>query len=273
MNTDYWTKVTEPNYEDIFWNIPEQKTGDVLVLGGNSGAFATEIRNAEFLNSVPVRNVRLLFPDALRGKIPPLPGIDYAPSTDSGSFAKSQIINDAILATNGTLLSGDLSKNSATAIAIIEAIKATTKRAGNKIEAEQTPVVISRDAVDLLTADFAEIIDRPNITLVASMIQLQKIFRSVLYPKMLMLSAPLLNIVETLHKFTLSYPTTILTFHEGNIIIVKEGKILTIALDKTNYTPLSLWAGTLASKILALNLWNGEKKLEATAAALFWDAR
>ena len=33
-----------------------------------------------------------------------------------------------------------------------------------------------------------------------------------------MLSAPLLNIVETLHKFTLSYPITILTFHEGNII-------------------------------------------------------
>ena len=100
------------------------------------------------------------------------------------------------------------------------------------------------------------------------MAQLQKIFRAVYYPKVLMLSSPLAQVVETLHKFTLTYPATILTFHEGQILVASDGKIISTPIETTNYTPISLWSGELASRVLAMNLFTPGQPLAATAAAI-----
>lgn len=260
MNLDYWQKTDKVLSEDIFWNIPEQKTGTLAIVGGNSQSFSTEIKQTEFLNSLNLKEVRLMLPDSLKSKVPPVPGIVFAPSTESGSFNKSNELEFILKDSDLTLLSGDFSKNSATAIAIIKAIKKSEK-----------PIVLVRDTVDLIVESAEEIIEKDNLIFIATMAQLQKLFRSLMYPKMILLSSPILPIIETLHKFTLSYKTTILTFHQGQIIIANNGKIITTPIEKTNYVPISLFTSELSAKIAALNLWNPQKTLESTHSAIFWN--
>lgn len=246
--------------EDILWSIPEQRTGTLNLLGGHSGSFATEVKLAEFLNTLPLKEVRLTLPDALKSKLPPLPGLTFVPATDSGSFAKSPELTAAFKDADLTLVAGDLSKNSATAIAISEAIKRAEK-----------PVVLTRDAIDLITPEAAQLVEHPGLTLVATMAQLQKLFRALYYPKMLLLSAPLQPVTEALHKFTLSYPCTILTLHNGQLIVAQGGRTANTQLNKTSYTAISLWSGQLAARIAALTLWNPNRTFDATLAALAWE--
>ena len=259
MNLDYWQKLDAPKSENIFWNVPEQNTGILQIIGGNSNNFSHEIKQAEFLNTLNLKEVRLLLPDALRSKIPPVPGVNFAPSTESGSFDKSAELDFAMQDADATLLSGDFSKNSATAIAMAAAIKKSEK-----------PLTLVRDTLDLVSESAEEFIEKENLTLVTTMAQLQKLLKNLMYPKMVLLSSPLLPVVETIHKFTLSYPVTILTFHQGQIIVAKNGDVITTPLDKTPYTPIGLFTGDLAAKITVLNLWSPGKNLEATHSALFW---
>ncbi len=259
QNLDYWTKITEKKpYQDLEWNIPEQKTGQVNIIGGNSSSFAAVAKTADFISSTfPVKSLGILLPDALRGKIPPIPGVNFLSSTESGSFAKSSAMAEYVEAADFSIFIGDLSKNSATAIAISDAIKNSTKN-----------VLLTRDTIDLVCPEMPNIIERENLFVVGSMAQLQKLFRAVYYPKMLLLSQPLLPVVETLHKFTLSYPITILTFHQEQIIVASHGQVATMPIENTSYAPLSLWNGELAAKIALNNLYTPGKPLEATVFSI-----
>lgn len=256
---DYWVK--NPNlklFKDLEWNIPEQKSGTLNIIGGNSGSFSTVIHTAEFLfKTFPIKKLNILLPDSLKSKVPPLPDITFLPSTESGSINKSSTLNDFIDSADFTLIVGDVSKNSATSIALSNAIKNTTR-----------PVLLTRDAIDSVSSEMTNLIEREGFYLIGSLAQIQNIFRSVYYPKMILLSQPLLPIIEALHKFTLSYPTTILTFHQDQIIVASGGKVVTTPLEKTSYTPISLWDGQLAGKISAMNLFTPNKPLEASVSAL-----
>ncbi len=256
---DYWTKITEKKpYSDLEWNIPEQKTGSVNIIGGNSSSFAVVAKTAEYVSSsFPIRGLNILLPDSLRNKVPPIVGVNFLPSTESGSFAKSPLMAEYVESADFTIFIGDLSKNSATSIAISDTLKNTTKR-----------VLLTRDAIDIAGPEMVNIIDREGLFIVGSMMQLQKLFRAVYYPKMILLSQPLLPIIETLHKFTLSYPVTIVTFHQEQIIIANGGKINTVPISNTNYNPLSLWNGELAAKIALNNLYTPGKPLEATTFSI-----
>ena len=279
---DYWQKQNEPLFRDLEWNFPEQKSGTVAIIGGNGNSFSSAVKLAEYLGrTYPVKRAELYLPDSLRGKLPPVPGINFVPSTESGSIAKSDELNSAVSRADFSIFSGDLSKNSATTIAVTEAIRgvadgAMTAGAGAATGGNRTtgtvvggPVLLARDAVDLITPSIAEFIDTRPLFLVASMVQLQKIFRSLLYPKMLLLSQPLMPTVETLHKFTLSYENcTIVTLHQEQIIVAAHGRIITTPLGKTKYTPLTLFTGALPADLAAYNLWNPGSPLEATCASL-----
>lgn len=261
-NFEYWQKQTKPLYPDLAWNIPEQKTGRVNVIGGNSQSFSTIIRTAEFLNhNFPLQKVVTILPDALRSKLPPLENLTFVPSTNSGAFANSFELKKIFTQNDFHLIAGDLSQNAETAIAITDAVKQS-----------ENPILITRDAVDLLAPTFNQIIMQPQLFLVCSMSQLQKIFRALYYPRMIMLSQPLLPVIETLHKFSLTYHNvTILTFHQKNLIVAHAGKITTTHIKDTAYSPISLWSGQLAGKITALNLFNPNSPLEATTAAILFE--
>lgn len=272
LNSDlsYWKKQTRPLFPDLAWNIPTQKIGHALIVGGNSQGFSTVIRTSEFIaKNYPFAYVTTLLPDALRGKLPPFSNLELLPSTASGSFAKSFQLDDYFIRNDATLVIGDLSKNSATADAIANAIL-SAYRPDEPITSppNSAPIVITRDSVDLLANEMSRILARPNTFIVASMAQLQKIFRAVYYPRMVMLSQPLLPTIETLHKFTLTYPITILTFHQENIIVAHGGNVATTPIANTEYSPISLWSGPLAARILTMNAFNPNKPFEATVASI-----
>lgn len=287
LNSDlsYWQKQTKPLFPDLTWNIPEQKTGNLAIIGGNSQTFSTVIRISEYASkNFPLASVKTYLPDALRGKLPTITNLEFLPSTESGSFAKSFQLNAHVAHADATLLIGDLSKNSATAIALADAISETPDSGPqNSANSSKTipnseginpnsskPLVITRDSVDLLAPEAGRWLTRTNTFVVASMAQLQKLLRAVYYPRMLLLSQPLIPVLETLHKFTLTYPVTLVTFQTENIIVASGGNVTTTKLIDTTYSPLTLWSGQLATKILALNLYNPGKPLEATTAALLY---
>lgn len=246
---------------DILWSLPERKTGKVNVVGGNAQSFATVVKVGEELGTLNLETARMVVPDSLRGKLPPVPEISFAPGNSAGSFKKSPELAAAVEDADAALIIGDLSRNSETAIALAEAVRPAVK-----------PVVVARDAVDLLAPEMGALLEKPNLVLVGSAAQLQKVFRAVYYPKMLLLSMPLVAVVETLHKFTLTYPVTILTFHAEKILVAGGGKVYGFDVSETEYTPVSLWSGALASKIVALACWH-PNLLEATAAAVTFDPR
>lgn len=261
----YWRKQSQPLFDNLLWNIPEQKTGHIAVVGGNSQNFSTVVRISEFINQTfPVKTLTTVLPDALRGKLPPLPNLDFLPSTESGSFAKSRQLELAISNPDATLIIGDLSRNSATAVALSDAITSSMPQD----ETLPNLLVLARDSIDLLASEAGRWLSRPNTVIIASMAQLQKLFRAIYYPRMILLSQPLIPTLETLHKFTLTYPATLLTFHQDNIIVAQGGEVSTTHLVDTDYSPISLWSGQLAARVTALNLYNPKQNFAATTAAI-----
>lgn len=256
---DYFQKTKgEKLYQDLEWNLPEQKTGHLSLIGGNSQNFANVVKTAESLSQTfPIKTLSVVLPDALSKKLPPLPGLVFTPSSESGSFKKSEELNTAVSSADFSLILGDLSKNSATAIAIAEAVRAAN-----------SPVLLTRDSIDLIAPELNSLLEEKFLIFLGSMPQIQKVFRAVYYPKMLMLSMPLLPAVEALHKFTLTYSSTIITLHQEQILIASGGKVIAVPLEKTPYSPLSLWGGELAARIAGYNLYNPGNPLEATAAAV-----
>lgn len=284
LNSDlsYWQKQSKSLYPDLIWNLPERKTGNLVIVGGNIQTFSTVIRISEYAaKTFPFASVKTLLPDALRGKLPTLSNLELLPSTASGSFAESFQLKTFIARADATLVIGDLSKNSATAVALADSISETSAQNSPNSGLEHSnsntddtnfpkPLVLTRDSVDLLVPEAGRWLLRKNIFVVASMAQLQKLFRAVYYPRILLLSQPLLSTVETLHKFTLTYPCTIVTFQEGNIIVASNGNISTTKLVDTTYSPLTLWSGQLATNLLAFNLYNPKKPFEASTAAVLF---
>ncbi len=264
LSTDlsYWEKQSsKPLFPDLFWNIPEQKTGTISLIGGNSQNFSAIVRTAEYLNhTFPLKKVTTVLPDSLKTKLPALENVEFTPSTSSGSFAKSRDLEKFFDNSNFTFIAGDLSHNAETAVAFTDAIKHSI-----------TPLLLTRDSIDLLAPTFSQIVEHPALFLVGPMLQLQKVFRALFYPRMILLSQPLVPVVETLHKFTLTYTNiTILTFHEANLIVASNGNISTTHLVDTDFTPLSLWSGQLAARVAALSLYNPGKPFDAATSAILY---
>lgn len=257
---DYFEKIEKKPSEDLAWNIPEKKFGTVNIVGGNSQSFKTEIKVAEFLGEkYPVETLNLVLPDVLKSKLPNLPNFCYLSSTESGSFKDGEEMAQALNSADFNLVLGDLSRNNVTARALVSACDFAEK-----------PLILTRDAVDLFSENVSEKnLMNENLILMASMPQLVKLLRAVYYPKMLLLSQSLVQVAEVLHKFTLSYPVSIITLHSDQILVAKNGEVRAVSLEKLGYSPMIIWQGELAAKILAFNLFNPNRFLDSTIFAIF----
>lgn len=256
---EYFEKVEENIAKDLLWNIPERKQGVVNVIGGNSQNFRTPVRVAEYLTEkYPVETVNLILPDALKSKLPPMPNFKFLESTETGSFADDTELVANINNGEHNLLIGDLSKNAITGKVVVSACVSSEK-----------PMLLTRDAVDLVADNNPEgILLNEKLAIFGSLAQIQKLLRAVYYPKMLLLSQSLVQVTEVLHKFTLSYPVGIVTLHNGQILIAKDGMVKAVPMGKSGYSPIMLWSGELAAKIVALNLYNPNDFISATIAAI-----
>jgi len=260
MNYPYWHKQTpeKPLYPELAWSKPEQKSraGKLGIIGGNKLSFISVAESYETTLKHGVGEVRVLLPSALKKSIPAsMTDVIYGASNISGSLSKDALTEMQALGawSTGILMIGDSGRNSETAI-LYE----------NFIQDYKGPLVITRDAIDLVKNSANTIVDRPNTLLVASFAQLQKLFQAVYYPKVLTFSMQLTNLVEALHKFTTTYPSSIVVFHRDTLLVASSGEVTS--------TPwadqMSIWRGKVASINAIYWIWNPEKILESTTASL-----
>jgi hypothetical protein len=260
MNIDhhYWQKQTPTNplFPDIEWSKPEQKSraGRLAIIGGNLHGFMSVAHSYQLATKTGAGQVRAVVPNALKKLLPTtLLDVVYSSSTISGGFAAG---DSTLLASldwsDVTLLIGDNGRSSETAIAL-EKLLETTK-----------PMIITRDSVDLLKNCSRDIVNRDNTGLILSFAQLQKLFGLVYYPKILSFSMQLMLLVEALHKFTITYPIWIATFHQDNLIIAHQGNVVTSAFSQ----PLMIWRGDVAVKSACYWMWNLSSPLESVSCSI-----
>lgn len=250
---DYWKKQKkQPLFPNIDTWQPEQRrfAGKLLIIGGSQGAFFAVAKAMETANKMGVGDVRVLLPDSLRGKLPKVPEIYFAKAEASGAFGKTALQEMLVQIewAETVLIAGDLGKNAETSVLFANLMKLCEK-----------PVFVVRDGVDVLTPDIMNwsMREAPMVVF-ATMSQLQKMLRTLYYPKVITLSMPMNQLIESLHKFTLSYPLTLVTYYEGQIVIARDGQVISEEISDTDYTQITLWDGSLQAKAAVLSLWNRE---------------
>ena len=253
-NLDYWHRQgTKKLYSDIDMMAPEQRrfAGKLLIIGGNKGMFFAVASALEAAKKFGIGEVRALMPDALKNQVPSTPELYFAEAEASGAFGRlalQEMLRQAEWA-DAVLLIGDSGKNAETSLAFAEFMDKCQK-----------PVYITRDAIETVTPSAADWAMRDYETgLLLTMPQLQKMLRAMYYPKVITLSMPTNQLVETLHKFTLSYPVAVATFHNDLIIVAEKGVVVTQSIFDTNLTPISIWSGALLVQAVVARLWNPEK--------------
>lgn len=255
----YWHKQTtgQPIYPDFEWSKPERRdqAGKLAIIGGNRLGFSGVADSYQAALEAGVGQVRVVLPDSLQKTVPPaLLDVIFAPSNSSGGLASAAL--DELMAASSwadvSLLIGDAARSSETAVLHEQLITKSTDK-----------LVISRDAIDLMRSASQIIVERPNTLLVMSFSQLQKLFQSVYYPKMLLFKMQLLQLVEALHKFTITYPVAIAVFHADNLVIAANGQVVSQEWAE----PMQIWRGQTATKAACYWLW-GDDALIATTASL-----
>ncbi len=259
-NLNYWRQQTtdKPLFPDIEWSKPEQrsKAGRLGIIGGSKLGFSGIAESYQTALGTGVGEVRVLLPDALKKSIPPaMTDVIYGATNPSGGLGAEAINELKAIGdwATGLLLIGDTGQNSETAV-LYE--KFVSKYNG--------PLIITRDAIDLLKSSSQTLVDRPNTLLVSSFAQLQKLFSAVYYPKVLTFSMQLTNLVEAIHKFTITYPIALMVFHNDTLLVAYGGEVTSTPC--TN--PMDVWRGKTATNAAVYWLWNPSKILESVTASL-----
>lgn len=260
MDYDYWRKQnpSKPLYPDVEWSKPERRdqAGRLGVIGGNKLGFAGVAEAYSVALDVGVGQVRVLLPDSLKSTIPRvISDTVFAPSTPSGSLAQAGLADMQALAdySSGILMIGDAGRNAETALVYEQFI--------SKYDGQLT---ITRDSIDLVKNSSHLLVERPNTLIVASFAQVQKLLQAVYYPKVMTFSLPLLQVVEIMHKFTITYPCTVAMLHRDHMIIAHDGQVVTQEWD----APMRIWRGETATRMASYWLWNPDKPLEATVSSV-----
>lgn len=260
MDLSYWLKQTTetPLFPDIEWSRPEQKThaGKLAIIGGNKLGFVAVGEAYNTATQLRAGQIRAILPDDLKKSIPAvITDAIYVASNPSGGFSREALreLQAACAWADVCLLVGDSGRNSETAIAF-ETLLGTYP--GH--------LVITRDAADLLRPAAQKLVEREKTTLVLSFAQLQKLFQTVYYPKILSFSMQLMQLVEALHKFTTTYPVTIVTFHQSQLIVASDGQVSTTPFDE----PMAIWRGATATRAACYLLWNPTKPFESITTSL-----
>jgi len=295
---DYWSK-QEPNkplFPDVLWSKPERRdaAGKLTIVGGNAHGFAAVAAAYQTALATGIGEVKVILPDVLKkslmradthsakaapsvttearrkGSRPVTTGATpfraswgdvsatsyvFTPTNPSGGLAAAALteLNSAVSWANLILFIGDNGQNSETA-GLLETF--LTKNS-------ETPVVITRDAVDLIKNAAETVLNRAPTHLIVSLSQLQKLFRSVYYPRVITFSQGIKQIAETLHKFTITYPCTITLWHSGNLFVAHDGMVITQTFDQ----PMRVWSGEIATREAVWQIWTTDP---TQAAATSW---
>lgn len=261
MDFDYWQRQTAENplYPDIEWQKPEQKAlaGKLLIIGGNAHGFAAVAQAYQDAVHAGVGECRVVLPDALKKSIDPQ-AFDcmFVPTNHSGGITKDALnpLKAATAWADALLFIGDAGRNSETTIVYEQLLTAFPDK----------PTFITRDAADLLKGMWPQLLAQASTTFVITLAQLQKLFQAVYYPKTILFSMQVAQLVETLHKFTVTYPLTMVVFHQNQLIVAQNGKVTTTPWDE----PMLIWRGSVAAKATVYSVHHPSDRLAAITASL-----
>jgi len=255
----YWHQQTPEKllYPDIEWSKPEQRAqrGRLGIIGGNKLGFISVAESYNLALKTGAGEVRVLLPDVLKKTIPAvMTEVIYGTTNPSGGLAREALIEMKALGgwSTGVLLIGDAGLNSETAILYEDFIR---DYAG--------PLTITRDAIDLVKNSSSVLVERPNTLMITSFAQLQKLFQAVYYPKVLTFSMQLTNLVEALHKFTITYPVSISVLHKDVLLLASDGEVTSTPYDN----PMKIWRGGTATIAATYWLWSPSKVLESVTTS------
>jgi hypothetical protein len=248
-STDYWRRQesNQPLFPDVLWSKPERRdtAGKLAIVGGNTHGFAAVAAAYQTALATGVGECQVILPDVLKSKLPTaMTDAIFAATNPSGGFANEALVelNAAIGWANLVLFIGDNGQNSETA-GLLETFLSKNPEA---------PVVITRDAVDLIKNAAEAVLNRAPTHLVVSFSQLQKLFRAVYYPRVLTFSQGVKQVAETLHKFTITYPVTITLWHGNHLFVARGGEVVTQAFDQ----PMRIWSGEIATREAVWQIWS-----------------
>ncbi|MCA9348196.1 hypothetical protein KC867_02200 [Candidatus Saccharibacteria bacterium] len=256
---EFWHKQTKetPLYPDILWSRPENKlsAGKLLIIGGNKNGFTSINQAYQIAQNTGAGSIRVVLPDALKKTLGPLGPYDFAPSTPSGSFA-TKAFNDLLQQSTWAdcvLLAGDMGRNSETAI-LLE--KFTSHYHG--------PLVVTKDTADYFINFLPTIPDSSNITLIINLGQLQKLGTALKFDTPFLLDMGVMMHAQALHRFTKLHNFTIMTKDLNNIIVAKDGLVITTNVQ--NQT--DLWQTESAAKASVLLMQNPTKPLQSITTSV-----
>lgn len=260
MELTYWRKQTssEPLFPDIEWSKPERRdqSGKLLIIGGNKLGFAAVAESYQSSLSTGVGEVKVLVPDCLKSVVPSaMTDVLFSACTPSGGLSKDALpdMQASSAWADSVLLIGDAGRNAETALAYEKFISTYSGQ-----------LTVTRDAIDLVKNNPHLLVERVDTLLVVSFAQLQKLFQGVYYPKILTFNIQLMQLVENLHKFTSTYPCTIVTLHKDTLIIAHDGQVITQKWEE----PMAIWRGSVATKAAAYWLWNHDKPIQAVTQSI-----
>lgn len=252
----YWQKQDSGKaiFPDIEWQKPEQKSlaGKLLIIGGNSGGFAAVAQAYQDAIKAGIGECRAILTDNFKSIVgAAIPDCIFVPTNPSGGINKDSLpqLKAAVAWADGVLYIGDAGRNSETAI-IYEQLMSLFP---DKI------TFVTRDAIDLIKSNWPALLDNPQASLIVTFAQLQKLFQAVYYPKTLLFSMPLTSVIDTLHKFTVTYPATIVLFHSNQLIAAQNGQITTTPYDQ----PMLIWRGTTAARAAVYAVQHPKNQLQA----------
>lgn len=255
---DYWQKQLDgtPLFPDILWSRPETThgAGKLSIIGGNAHGFGAPGNAYGTSLESGVGIVRVLLPDAVRKVVHGLlPDADFAPSTPSGSFAKSALQETLSVAhwADCCLLAGDFGRNSETAIFLERFIQKYTGL-----------LTITQDAIEYFRETPLQLVDRPDTLIVLSLSQLQKYFINTPTITPITYSMSTLQLVEALHEYTNQHPVCIITKHNNILFMARSGLVIT---QKYDY---KLWRVITAARASVFWLQNPGKLLEAIVSSV-----
>ena len=229
-------------------------------MGGHAHGFAAPAEAYSEAEKAGIGVARVLLPDHIRPQLMKFRGptlnTEFAPSTPSGSFA-SKSLAELLVAGNwadGVLLAGDLGRNSETAI-VLE--KFVNKHNG--------PITLTKDAVDYFTSSPQTILNRPDTCIVLSIAQLQKLAMGAGFTSAITFGMDLLKLVEALHAFTNQYAVSIITKHQGKIVIAIHGRVSTT---EASQDIEDAWRVSTATHATVWWLQNASKPFEALTTSI-----
>lgn len=260
MEQNYWVRQADkPLYPELEWSRPETRTqaGKLLILGGNSHGFAAPAEAYGLAEKSGAGSVRVLLPEALRKSVSKLfPEADFAPSTPSGSFGASALAEwcDASLWADGVLLPGDITRNSETTV-LLE----------NFLEKFSGQATLTKDAADLMCSQPFSILHRPDTLLVIAMGQLRRLGTEAHFARAFTSDMGLVQLAEALHEFTKRFSLTIITRHQGQYVVARDGQVSSTKVPDEK----PLWRLATASAASVWWLQNPSKPFEALTTAVY----